>query len=514
VTQPLFASLAAPRRYLALFLPWLPAERLIRCGTAPADRPFALIEKQRGALRIAALSCDAVRLGLEVGQALADARSCVPELPAFPHDPLADAALLTRLAGLCGDYTPSVQCDPPQGMLLDVTGCAHLHGGEDGLRDRVVARIEAERLTVRAGIAATPQGARALARFGGQDLAALPLAALDAGAQTAHALSRAGFRRIGDLVEVPRAALAARFGMATTTQLARLLGEEDAHIVPEGRRERIFAEQRFAEPIGRSDDVLDVIESLLERTAVQLAERGEGGRKFVARLHRSDGHVARLEVATGAPTRDPVLVLRLLRERIDSLADPLDPGFGYDSVDLLIVRCEALPDRQEGLEAEPRRSDDLGPLLDRLAVRHGAARVLRFAAGNSHIPERAAKLRPLRADRGTSSWLEVSENEPPLRPLVLFDPPQPVRVIDAVPDGPPLRFTWKGKPHRVLRHEGPERIAAEWWRRRGGHGDNPGLTRDYYRVEDDGGHRFWLFRHGLYGREAEHPGWFIHGLFP
>jgi protein ImuB len=400
------------------------------------------------------------------------------------------------------------------GLLLDVTGCAHLHGGEEALRDHLLARIETERLTVRAGLAATPQGARALARFGGEDLGALPLAALDAEPETTHALSRAGFRRIGDLAKITRTALTARFGAVMTTQLARLLGEEDAHVVPQRRRERIFAEQRFAEPIGRTDDVLDVIESLLERTAVPLRERGEGGRKFVAQLHRSDGHVARLEVETGAPTRDPALVLRLLRERIDSLADPLDPGFGYDSVDLAVAHSEVLPDRQESLETERRRADDIGPLLDRLAVRHGPSRVLRFAAGNSHIPERAGKLRFLRDKQKTSTWLEVNENGPPLRPLVLLDPPQPVRVIDALPDGPPRRFNWKGKPYRVLRHEGPERIAAEWWRRRGGHEDNPGLTRDYYRVEDESGHRFWLFRHGLYGQEVGHPDWYVHGLFP
>lgn len=511
MTRSLFAS---SRRCLALFLPWLPAERLIRSGDAPADRPFALIEKQRGALRLVALSPEARRLGLELGQALADARSCVPELLIFPHNPRADAAWLARLASLCGDYSPSVQSDPPQGLLLDITGCAHLHGGEVGLCDGLAARIAAERLTVRAGLATTPQGARALARYGGEDIDALPLAALDAEFETTQALARAGFRRIADLAKVDRAALTARFGAALATRLARLLGEEDAPLVPERRRAPVFAEQRFAEPIGRTDDVLDVIEQLLERAAVNLRERCHGGRRFVARLHRSDGHIARLAIETGAPTRDPVLVLRLLRERIGSLADPLDPGFGYDAIDLAVTHSEALPDRQEALEAERGRPDDTSPLLDRLAVRHGPQRVLRFAAGDSHVPERAGKLWPLRDSRKTSSWLQVGESEPPLRPLVLFDPPQLVRVLDSVPDGPPRRFTWKGKPHRVLRHEGPERIAAEWWRRRDGHAGNPGLTRDYYRVEDDGGHRFWLFRHGLYGKEAEHLDWYVHGLFP
>jgi protein ImuB len=517
VTRSLFANppLSRKRRhYLALFLPWLPAERLVRDGRAPADKPFALIEKQRGALWIKALNPCALHLGLEVGQALADARGCLPELASFPFDPQGDAAFLERLSRRCDDYSPSVQLDPPQGVVLDITGCAHLHGGEAGLRESLVGSIAGKGLTVRAAIAGTALAARALARYDGRRVEALPLAALEVEPETLHALGRAGFRQIGDLAPLPRKALAARFGQAMTSQLARLLAEEDAHIVPQSWQDAVFAEQRFAEPIGRTEDVLEVIELLLDRAAVQLAERGEGGRHFLARLHRSDGHIAELQVETGAPTRDSALVLRLMRERIDSLADPLDPGFGYDSLDLLVSRSEALPDRQESLEAERRRPADIDPLLDRLAVRHGASRVLRFAAGNSHLPERAGKLRSLHGKTKTSSWLEVEENGPPLRPLILLDPPQPVGVMASIPDGPPRRFTWKGKPHQVLRQEGPERLAAEWWRRRDGHADNPGLTRDYYRVEDEAGHRFWLFRHGLYGKEAEHPDWYVHGLFP
>ena len=483
---------------------------MIRRGAAPADRPFALIEKQRGALRLAALNPAALRLGLAEGQALADARACLPDLATFACDPLADAALLTRVARLCGDYTPSVECDPPQGVLLDITGCAHLHGGEAGLLDHLTARIAAERLTLRTGLATTPQAARALARFGGTDIAALPLAALDGTAETRQALARAGLRRIGDLAQVPRKALAARFGKATVVQLARLLGEEDAHIAPRRQAEPVFAEQRFAEQIGRSDDVLDVIEALLERTAVTLRERGQGGRAFRVRLHRSDGHVARLEVETGTPTRDPTLVLRLLRERIDSLADPLDPGFGYDSVDLSVVRAEALPDRQEDLAARHRLPDDIGPLLDRLAVRHGAGRVLRFAAGNSHVPERAGRLRSLREPRQAAPWLEAEEDEPPLRPLVLLDPPEKVRVTAILPEDRPILLMWRGTPHRILIYEGPERIAGAWWRRRNGFSQKSCGTRDYYRVEDDGGHRFWLFRHE---QCPDHRDWYLHGLF-
>jgi len=308
---------------------------------------------------------------------------------------------------------------------------------------------------------------------------ALPVAALEVEEETRQALRCAGFRTIGDLADLPRGPLAARFGMVLVDLLDRLLARQDPHIVPHRPIERIRVEHRFAEPIGRTDDVLDIIEALVEDAAAALAERGEGGRTFAVRLHRSDGHVARLVVETGAPTRDPALVIRLLRERIDSLADPLDPGFGYDSIDLAVPRTEEMIERQESLEPDRETGVGIGPLLDRLAVRYGPEHVLRFVAGDSHVPERAGMLQPMASPPGGASWLHPEPGEPPLRPLALFDQPQRIEVLAAVPDGPPRRFRWRGKDWRVMRAEGPERIAPEWWRRRGGHDDNPGLTRDY-----------------------------------
>lgn len=274
-----------------------------------------------------------------------------------------------------------------------------------------------------------------------------------------------------------------------------------------------MVDRRFAEPIGRTDDVLDVIEALVVEAAKKLTERGTGGRAFAVRLYRSDGHIARLTVETGAPTRDPELVIRLLRERIDSLADALDPGFGYDSIDLAVPHVEEMSERQETLEPTHETRADIGPLLDRLAVRYGPEHVMRFRSDDSHIPERAGLLLPMASSFAGAPWRHTEPGEPPLRPLTLFDPPQRIEVLAAVPDGPPRRFRWKGKDYLIARQEGPERIAPEWWRRREGYGVNPGLTRDYYRVEEESGHRFWLFRYGLYGRESVSPDWYIHGLF-
>lgn len=464
-------------------------------------------------MRIAALSPRAAAMGLESGLSLADARGRISGLVALPYDPVADATLLNRLVRLCITYSPSVAADPPQALLLDITGCAHLHGGEAKMRQRLSAQLKRERLTARIAIADTPDMAQALARFDMPDMHALPIEALRVEGNTHQALDRAGFRTISELASVPRASLAARFGAELVTLLDRLLGHEDPHIVPQTIKAPVVVERRFAEPISRTDAILEGIEAMVRRAAILLAERGEGGRAFAVRLHRSDGHIACLTVETGAPTREPALVLRLLRDRIESLADPIDPGFGYDSIDLVVRVSEALNEQQSELRHRPTQKQDVGPLLDRLVVRYGAQAVLRLAAGDSHIPERAGFLRSAGAKGKEVPWLGPMVGEPPLRPLLLFDPPQRIEVLAAVPDGPPRRFVWRRRAYSIQHQEGPERIACEWWRRRGGHAENPGLTRDYYRVEDETGHRFWLFRYGLYERETAEPRWYVHGLF-
>ena len=468
--------------------------------------------KQRGAMRLAALSPLASELGVACGMALADARGIAPELVTVPHDAEADGRLLEKLTHLCIAYTPSVMPDPPRGILLDITGCEHLHDGEAAMRATIAAHLRGHGFTVSAATANTPDAARALARYGGGDAHALPLEALDAEDAIVMALRRAGFRTIGDLADVPAAALAARFGGGLVRLLARLSGQEDAHITPHQPPEHIRAELRFAEPIGRHEDVLEAIEWLATQAAGQLAETGTGGRAFAVRLYRTDGHIARLSVETGAPTRDITVLMRLFAERIDSLADRLDPGFGYDSMTLSIVHAERLEVQQHSLAPDSASSSDIGPLLDRLAVRYGPAAILRFASGNSHLPERAGYMVKAQADKWGNVAVPAEAGEPPQRPLFLLDPPQPVEVLAAIPDGPPRRFRWRGEQYLVRLYEGPERIAPEWWRRRQGY-EEPGFSRDYYRVEDEHGRRFWLMRHGLYDRETSAPRWYVHGLF-
>jgi protein ImuB len=502
------------RRYLAVFLPLLPAERVRRSNAAPPDVPFALVEKVRGAIRLAALDASALKLGLVPGLSLADARARVPELAAIDHDPAADLALLEWLADGCERYTPMATTDPPQGLVLDITGCTHrFPNGETGLASDLAYRLERLGLTARLARASTPDAALALAEFGGTEVKVLPVAALRVEAETHLALRRAGLKTIGDLADRPRAPLAARFGETLPTLLARLLGEEDARITPRRAEPAIWAEARFAEPLARSEQAIEVIAGLAREAAENMSRRDVGGRRFEASLFRTDGHVARLAIETGLPTRDVTMLLRLFNERIDSLADPLDPGFGYDMIRLAVPVTEALAPEQLEMEGGSTVEAEVAALIDRLSTRLGEHRIRCLQPHDSHIPEQATFERPAQ-DGIHAEWPKPMEGEPPTRPLQLFDPPQPITVIAEIPDGPPRRFQWRRNSHLIVRYEGPERIASEWWRRKDGHlPGKGGLTRDYYRVEDARGHRFWIFRHGLYGTEKASPDWYLHGLF-
>lgn len=488
-----------------MYLPLLPSERVIRQNGTPPDAPFALVEKVKGAMRLAAVDGKALALGIVPSLTLADARARVPELAAIDHDPRADNELLEWLADGCERYTPMAATDGLQGLVLDITGC----GNEDELAADLRLRLSRLGLTARMALAKTPDAAAALAEHGGGDARRLPVTALRVDEATHLALRRAGLKTIGHLANRPRAPLAARFGEAMPVLLARLLGEEDIRITPRRHPHAIEVEARFAEPIARTEDALSVLDSLMRDAAVALSQRGTGGRRFEAALFRSDGHIARLGIETGAPTRDAAILARLFRERIDTLRDPLDPGFGYDLIRLAVPVAEPLAPEQLRLEGGAVADAGIAGLIDRLSTRLGRNRVRRLRTADTHIPEQAMIELPVADAPPPVAWPKPQPGEPPLRPIHLFDPPQRIEVMAEVPDGPPRRFTWRRTSHDVTRYEGPERIAAEWWRR----ADGAGLTRDYYRVEDAHGQRFWVFRHGLYGREKANPDWYLHGLF-
>lgn len=497
-----------------------PAERpLASDPSAPA--PIVFAEKVKGALRLAAVDRAARRRGLTPGLTLADARARVPDLAVVEHDPAADAAFFEQVADDCDRWTPLVALDAADGLMLDITGCAHLFGGEAALRARLLAHLQRHGLGAVGVIAGTPDAARALARSGkasvgegivppggeARAVAPLPIALLGVAEEVVTGLSRAGLKTIGDLAARPGTPLAARFGEDLLARLRRVRGEEDIRLVPRRPLPAAIAERRFAEPIARAEDIEATLALLVDDLALMLEARGEGGRAFEASFFRADGAVRRLRIETARPSRDHAALARLWREKIAALADPIDPGFGFDLVRLAVLRAELLTPTQVSLDGRAIEEEQVAALIDRLAVRLGRERVLRFLLRETHDPSRASALVPAANLPAVDHFASpLAEGLP--RPLTLFEPPQPVEALAEVPDGPPLRFRWRRVVHEVVRAEGPERIAPEWWRLAEG---SP--TRDYYRVENREGRRFWLFRAGLYDREPGEPRWFLHGLF-
>ena len=521
-------NVSRTRRYLALVFPWLPIERLR--STRPHlfvgrdEAPVALTETTGNAVRVTALDIAATRLGLEPGLTLADARARVPDLEVFGHDPHADLSWLERLADVCGRYTPTVALQPPDALVMDIAGCVHAFEGERFLAADVERRFARRGVLVRHAFGDTPEIAQALARFAGAPapdekgaVRRLPVAAFGLDDQITLALTRAGLKTVGDVMTRPLAGIAARFGEEAVTAVRRLAGEALVPMAPRVAVSSIVEERRFAEPIARTEFALKIIAELAQTAANRLEERQQGGRRWQASLFRADGQVHHLRVETGRPTRDVAVLMRLFRERIDALADPLDPGFGYDMLRLEVALAERLDAGQLKLEGGARASgpasgsvsDDVPALIDRLSTRLGRGRVRRFAPRDSHIPEQAELTLPAAAQPGQGSWPAREPQEPPLRPIHLFDPPQSIdQVFSVAPDGPPRRFRWRRALHEVARAEGPERIAGEWWR----HHDGVTPARDYYRVEDHRGRRFWIFRLGELD-QADQPRWYVHGLF-
>lgn len=492
------------------------------CRPSPSapDRPLAFVEKVKGAMRIRAVDRTARALGLGPDLTLADARARVPDLAVEDYDAPADTGWLDQLAERCVRFTPMVAADPPDGLLLDITGCAHLFGDAENLTATIGAWLGEMGMTIRSARASTAEAAHALARFHRGTVAdeqaavrSLPVAALELDAESDLGLRRAGLKTVGAVADRPRAAIAARFGAGSVLALDRLLGAAAAPLNPRYAEPPIVLERRFAEPMANTDYALRVLRELTEEAALELAAKDRGGRAFEALFVRSDGRVQRLRIATGLPTRDSDAIIRLFGEKVETLADPLDPGFGFDSVRLSIPGTETLRPSQNHLEGEMPGESDIAALVDRLSVRLGRHRVQRLQPCDTHIPEKGQAARPCIEVSAHKSWPVPKAGEPPARPLHLFDPPERIAVLAAVPDGPPHRFTWRRKSHDVLRYEGPERIASEWWQSKRDPLGEKRLTRDYYRIEDAGGHRYWVFRHGLYGREKSDPDWYLHGLF-
>jgi len=451
--------------------------------------------------------------------ALASARAMVCELAVAEADEAADAKLLGAIADWCDRFTPFVAIDGVDGLLLDVTGATHLFGGEVAMLKTVRDAIMRQGFTVRAAFAGTAAAARALARYADGKIAApemeaeavafLPVAALDLASADTHALRRAGLKTIAQVAGRTRAELTARFGKEMVFKLERALGQSEKPLSPRRILPDYMAEHRFAEPVTAADFIADSILALAQSLCRLMEERGQGARLLEASFFRSDGALRHIALETARPLREPAIIARLFRERLDALAEPIDPGFGFDLIRLGALYAERLVPESIGLEARPDDDKEIAFLIDRLAARFGSHRILAFQPQDTHIPEAAGIAVPAQhAPDCKLNWEARVPAEAPRRPIRMLAKPEAIEVMAQIPDGPPLRFRWRRVLHAVARAEGPERIAMEWWKNQ-----NPQPTRDYFRVEDDAGRRFWLYRDGLYGREQFVPRWYVHGLF-
>ncbi len=496
------------RRYVSIWLKHWAAERQRADGRRPAG-PLALVHAVSGGVRISAVDTDAVRHGISPGMTLADARALQPEIRTIAADPDGDARALAGLTDWCGRYTPFTAADGLDGIILDITGCAHLFGGEAKMLDDLARRFRRMDLTFSVAAADTPGAAWAWARFGRGNaipsgktrdwLADLPVPALRLPAETARKLGEFGLGRIGDLYRTPRASLAKRCGMQVLTRLDQVLGHAAEPISPVRPAPEWRSRMTFPEPIGRAEDIAEAARRLLQELCAELEKGGRGARRLELVFYRVDGGTQRIGIGTGRAGRDPAHLMKLFREKLDKA----EPGFGIEQMSLEATATDRLRPGQMGLDAAAGEGRaGLDPLIDRLRNRLGGNGVYRIQPVESHIPERAFAVRPATEHLNCDGWIA---DQP--RPVRLLPSPEPIDAVAPDPDAPPVRFTWRRRAHQVHRAEGPERIGPEWWRRGSGR-----RFRDYYRLEDEEGRRFWVFRDGAYGAGAP-ADWYMHGLF-
>jgi protein ImuB len=436
-------------------------------------------------------------------------------------DPDADRAALETLAAWCGRYTPLAAANPLDGLWLDTTGCAHLFRNEAGLAADLAGRLTRNGIPCQLAIAGTSGAAWALARSvsaektsvivpPGEERAALkplPVACLRLAEPIVVGLRRFGLKTVGDLLHLPRTELTVRFGASVLLRLDQALGAAEEVIVWQRPPQPWESRLAFVEPVATPEDLARMLALLSERLCQRLAEKQLGGHRFVGRFYRVDDAVPQIEIATALPVCDAAYVAKLLGAKLETV----DPGFGIETAALVAEEIAPSCPAQNGLLGpNTDASGRLATLVDMLGNRLAPERLWGMVPQESHVPERAvARVPPLAQRR--SAWT-ADPSRP--RPVRLLRRPEPIEVIALVPDEPPLSFRWRGALHRVRAASGPERIAVEWWRRTPssaslGARPETDLVRDYYRVEDVVGSRFWVFRAGLRGGGR----WFLHGMF-
>ncbi|MFC3530018.1 Y-family DNA polymerase [Paracoccus mangrovi] len=504
-------------RVISVFLPTWPVDRLRRkTGDAapPADAPLIIAGRDRNRRVVTAADAAAQALGLHVGMPVTKAQALVPGLVIEPADPQADAESLERLVlWVLQRFSPIVAVDGLEGIVIDSTGADHLHGGEAAMLDALVGRLTFSGITARAALADTWGSAHALARYAADPsliaasgttevrLSPLPLEALRLSPSISAGLRDLGFARIGDLIGQPRAPLTRRFGPELCRRLDQALGEAAEPIIPLRPEDMIESRRSFAEPIAAAETIARYIGKLVDALCAALEQRGLGARRLDLLCQRVDNRMETVRIGLARPVRDPKRLTRLLCDKIETI----DPGLGIEIMSLAATIAEPLAAKQVASSLIEAAEPDLSGLIDTLANRVGARAVYRFAPVASDVPERSVCRIPALAEDTGAGW---PDHWP--RPARLLLRPEPIETMALLPDHPPNWISWRGIRRRVRRADGPERIFGEWWKRDA----ELAAVRDYFRIEDEAGERFWIFRAGD-GEDAATGShrWFLHGVF-
>lgn len=470
--------------------------------------PFVLRTHSHGRMIITAANAIAQSLGIETGMVLADARALVPNLIVEDDIPGLSEKVLKRLAEWCIRFTPIAAADPPDGIFLDASGCSHLWGGDEYYAADITKKLSARGYNVRVAIADTPGVAWGVARFGKEPLVvesgrhidallSLPPEALRLEADIVERLHKLGLHRISQFIRMQRSSLRRRFGPHFIMRLDMALGQEieaiDPVLLPQPYQERLPC----LEPIVTAKGIAIALQQLLETLCLRLRQEQKGLRTAVFKGYRVDGKVEQVTIGTNRPTHHVTHLFKLFETKLPSI----EPALGIELFVLEAPKVENHQAQQQNMWQGSGGLDDirLSELIDRLTARTGTQAIHRYLPEEHYWPERSFKPAFSLEEKITTRWRTDK-----LRPLLLLRVPERIEVTAPIPDYPPMLFRHRGNLHKVVRADGPERIEQEWWLEQGRH-------RDYYRVEDENGNRYWLFRLGHY--EDKTYEWYLHGYF-
>jgi protein ImuB len=495
-------------RYVSIWFRYLQSDWFALREPHLKNLPFVLRAPSRGRMIITAVNKVAETRGIFVGMPLADARAVVPDLEVQDDKPDLINKLLTRLAEWCIRFSPIVSIDPPDGLLIDASGCPHLWGGDALYISDIAKKLSNRGYDVRIAIAETIGVAWGVARFGkgslviaeGKHLEALmtlPPEALRLEPDAIDRLHKLGLHFVRQFIHMPRASLRRRFGQNFLQQLDKALGSEMELVTPIHPIEPYQERLPCMEPISTATGIAIALEQLLAALCLRLQQEQKGLRTAIFSGHRVDGKIEKIEIRTNRPSHHAEHLFKLFEIKLPTI----EPALGIELFVLEAGKVEDQYPQQEKMWNESRGLEDirLAELLDRLATRLGMQTIHRYLPDEHYWPERAVKLATSLQESSATTW---QEDKP--RPLQLLSKPEFIEVTAPIPDYPPMLFRYKGTLHKIIKADGPERIEQEWWLQQGQH-------RDYYRVEDENGHRYWIFRLGHYHEKVYQ--WFVHGFF-